>query len=86
MENKSTKSLVNSNTNAYFAPNNDDDDAPLAGDRRPDVDEQSGIVESQTMEFVEAEVVKEAEVVEEPKVVEPTPTPAPSNDFENDEF
>lgn len=83
---KSTKSLVNANTNAYFAPNNDDDDAPLAGDRRPEVDEQSGIVESQTMEFVEAEVVKEAEVVEEPKVVEPTPTPTTSNDFENDEF
>lgn len=83
---KSTKSLVNANANAYFAPLNDDDDAPLAGDRMPEVDEQSGIVESQTMEFVEAEVVKEAEVVEEPKVVEPTPTPAPTNDFENDEF
>lgn len=45
---KSTKSLVNSNTNAYFAPNNDDDDAPLAGDRMPEVDEQS-----QAEEFVE---------------------------------
>ena len=32
-------------------------------------------------EFVEAD-----KPVEEPKVVEPTPTPAPSNDFENDEF
>lgn len=83
---KSTKSLVNANANAYFAPLNDDDDAPLAGDRMPEVDEQSGIVESQTMDFVEAEVVKEAEVVEEPKVIEPTPTPAPTNDFENDEF
>lgn len=77
---KSTKSLVNANTNAYFAPVNDDDDAPLAGDRMPEVDEQSGVEERQTMEFVEAEVV------EEPKVVEPTPTPAPSNEFENDEF
>jgi recombination protein RecT len=77
---KSTKSLVNANTNAYFAPVNDDDDAPLAGDRMPEVDEQSGVEEQQTMEFVEAEVV------EEPKVVEPTPTPAPSNEFENDEF
>lgn len=77
---KSTKSLVNANTNAYFAPVNDDDDAPLAGDRMPEVDEQSGVEEQQTMEFVEAEVV------EEPKVVEPTPTPAPTNDFENDEF
>ena len=77
---KSTKSLVNANTNAYFAPVNDDDDAPLAGDRMPEVDEQSGVEEQQTMEFVEAEVI------EEPKVVEPTPTPAPSNEFENDEF
>jgi recombination protein RecT len=83
---KSTKSLVNANTNAYFAPINDyDDDAPLAGDRRPDVDEQSGIVESQRMEFEEATdvVVVETPVVEA-KVVEPTPTP--SSDFENDEF
>lgn len=77
---KSTKSLVNANTNAYFAPINDDDDSPLAGDRMPEVDEQSGVEEQQTMEFVEAEEV------EEPKVVEPTPTPAPSSDFENDEF
>lgn len=77
---KSTKSLVNANTNAYFAPINDDDDSPLAGDRMPEVDEQSGVEEHQTMEFVEAEEV------EEPKVVEPTPTPAPSSDFENDEF
>ena len=79
---KSTKSLVNANTNADFAPVNDDDDAPLAGDRMPEVDEQSGVEEQQTMEFVEAEVV------EEPKVVEPNPipTPVPSNDFENDEF
>lgn len=75
---KSTKSLVNANTNAYFAPVNDDDDAPLAGDRMPEVDEQSGVEEQQTMDFVEAEVV------EEPKVVEPSP--ATSNDFENDEF
>lgn len=85
---KSTKSLVNANTNAYFAPINDyDDDAPLAGDRRPDVDEQSGIVESQQMEFEEATdvVVVETPVVEA-KVVEPTPTPTTSNDFENDEF
>lgn len=77
---KSTKSLVNANTNAYFAPINDDDDSPLAGDRMPEVDEQSGVEEQQTMEFVEAKEV------EEPKVVEPTPTPAPTNDFENDEF
>lgn len=85
---KSTKSLVNANTNAYFAPINDyDDDAPLAGDRRPDVDEQSGIVESQRMEFEEATdvVVVETPVVEA-KVVEPTPTPTPSSDFDNDEF
>ena len=45
---KSTKSLVNANANAYFAPLNDDDDAPLAGDRMPEVDEQS-----QAAEFVE---------------------------------
>lgn len=45
---KSTKSLVNANANAYFAPLNDDDDAPLAGDRMPEVDEQS-----QAEEFVE---------------------------------
>ena len=45
---KSTKSLVNANANAYFAPLNDDDDAPLAGDRMPEVDEQQ-----QAEEFVE---------------------------------
>ena len=45
---KSTKSLVNANANAYFAPLNDDDDAPLAGDRMPEVDEQA-----QAEEFVE---------------------------------
>ena len=45
---KSTKSLVNANANAYFAPLNDDDDAPLAGDRMSEVDEQS-----QAEEFVE---------------------------------
>lgn len=45
---KSTKSLVNANANAYFAPLSDDDDAPLAGDRMPEVDEQS-----QAAEFVE---------------------------------
>ena len=45
---KSTKSLVNANANAYFAPLNDDDDAPLAGDRMPEVDEQP-----QAEEFVE---------------------------------
>ena len=45
---KSTKSLVNANANAYFAPLNDDDDAPLAGDRMPEVDEQS-----QAEEFIE---------------------------------
>lgn len=45
---KSTKSLVNANANAYFAPLNDDDDAPLAGDRMPEIDEQP-----QAEEFVE---------------------------------
>lgn len=45
---KSTKSLVNANANAYFAPLSDDDDAPLAGDRMPEVDEQP-----QAAEFVE---------------------------------
>lgn len=82
---KSTKSLVNANTNAYFAPINDDDDAPLAGDRMPEVDEQSGVEEQQPMDFIEAEVVEEPKVAE-PKVVEPTPTTTTSNDFENDEF
>lgn len=87
---KSTKALVNANTNAYFSPNDEEDDAPLAGDRRPEVDEQSGVVESQRMDFEEATdavVVEatpsEAKVVEA-KVVEPTPTT--STDFENDEF
>lgn len=80
---KSTKALVNANTNAYFAPINDDDDAPLAGDRRPEVDEQSGVVESQQMDFEEAtDAVVVDTPVEKAKVVEPTP----SNDFENDEF
>lgn len=75
---KSTKSLVNANTNPYFAPNDDEDEAPLAGDRVPEVDEQTGVEESQITDFVEAEEVK---------VVEAEPARAPKEDFsENDEF
>ena len=70
---KSTKALVNANTNAYFAPS-EDDDAMLAGDRAPEVDEQSGVTESQPMEFVEAEEIKVVEpMVEEPIALAKTP-------------
>ena len=80
---KSTKALVNANTNAYFAPS-DDDDIMLAGDRAPEVDEQSGVSESQPMEFVEAEEVKVVEpIVEEPIAL----AKAPKDDLPfNDEF
>ena len=89
---KSTKALVNANTNAYFAPQNDDDDAPLAGDRAPEVDEQSGVEEQQPMEFVEATEVKTVEVapaVVAPAVVEtpkPKPVPKPKPQPMADEF
>ena len=75
---KSTKALVNSNTNIYFSPQ-DDDDAMLVD--RPEVEEQSGVVESQPMEFVEAEEVKVVDA-------EPIVLAKPANDdlpF-NDEF
>lgn len=74
---KSTKALVNANTNAYFAPN-DDEEAPLAGDRAPEVDEQTGVEETQTMEFTEAEEVR---------VVDAEAAKIPQDDFsENDDF
>lgn len=80
---KSTKALVNANTNAYFAPN-DDDDAPLAGDRVPEVDEQSGVVESQPMEFVEAEEATVVEPIAEEPIALAKP---PKEDIAfNDEF
>ena len=80
---KSTKALVNANTNAYFAPN-DDDDAPLAGDRIPEVDEQSGVVESQPMEFVEAEEATVVEPIAEEPIALAKP---PKEDIAfNDEF
>ena len=80
---KSTKSLVNANANAYFAPLNDDDDAPLAGDRMPEVDEQS-----QAEEFVE-----DTPPVEEDKTSqhdaegsEAAPVKENNNVFTDDEF
>lgn len=80
---KSTKALVNANTNAYFAPS-DDDDAPLAGDRVPEVDEQSGVVESQPMEFVEAEEATVVEPIAEEPIALAKP---PKEDIAfNDEF
>lgn len=81
---KSTKSLVNANTNLCFAPT-EDEDTMLAGDRAPEVDEQTGVTESQPMEFVEAEEVK----VVEPMVEEPIAlAKAPKDDlpFNDDEF
>ena len=80
---KSTKSLVNANANAYFAPLNDDDDAPLAGDRMPEVDEQP-----QAEEFVE-----DTPPVEEDKTPqhdaegsEAAPVKENNNVFTDDEF
>lgn len=60
---KSTKALVNANTNAYFANSVVDDDAPLAGDTAPEVVDLS---QTDYEDFTEAE-----------EVVEETPTPAP---------
>lgn len=93
---KSTKSLVNANTNIYFSPTEDDDDM-LAGDRAPEVDEQSGVVESQQMVFEEQTPV-EVKVEQEPiALAKPEPkkgkkqvaeTTAPADDFPfgDDEF
>lgn len=52
------------------------------------MDEETNMVENKLPDYdaPEEQEFVEAEVVEEPKVVEPTPTPVPSNDFENDEF
>lgn len=52
------------------------------------MDEETNIIENKLPDYdaPEEQEFVEAEVVEEPKVVEPTPTPAPTNDFENDEF
>lgn len=47
---------------------------------------QANYADNKNDKDVDEQEFVEAEVVEEPKVVEPTPTPAPSNDFENDEF
>ena len=52
------------------------------------MDEETNMVENKLPDYdaPEEQEFVEAVVVEEPRVVEPTPTPAPSNDFENDEF
>lgn len=96
---KSTKSLVNANTNIYFSPTEEEDDM-LAGDRAPEVDEQSGVVESQQMEFEEQTPV-EVKVEQEPialakpelkpmkvkkKVASPEPSPSDDFPFSDDEF
>ena len=74
---KSTKTLVNSNSNSYFSASEDDDDAPLAGDANS-LNNQSNTQQSQNFEeFEEAEVVEEVsketgevKKIEEPKEVE----------------
>lgn len=64
---KSTKSLVNSNTNNFVPTMTEDDDTPLAGNTAPDIDEQY----NDAPEYVEVEeVVVEPAKVETPKVVE----------------
>ena len=73
---KSTKSLVNSNTNNFVSTINEDDDAPLAGNTAPDIDEQEY---HETRDFVEVEEEKEPKV-EEPKVVEPTKVEKPKEE------
>ena len=77
---KSTKTLVNSNSNSYFSSVSEDDDAPLAGDANS-LNNQSNTQQSQNFEeFEEAEVVEEVnketgevKKIEEPKEVEETP-------------
>jgi recombination protein RecT len=77
---KSTKTLVNSNSNSYFSSSNDDDDAPLAGDANS-LNNQSNTQQSQNFEeFEEAEVVEEVseetgevKKIEEPKEVKEEP-------------
>lgn len=80
---KSTKSLVNANANAYFAPLNDDDDAPLAGDRIPEVDEQS-----QAEEFVEDTPPVEADTTPQHDAEKSEAAPVKENDnaLLDDEF
>ena len=80
---KSTKSLVNANANAYFAPLNDDDDAPLAGDRIPEVDEQS-----QAVEFVEDTPPVEADTTPQHDAEKSEAAPVKENDnaLLDDEF
>lgn len=80
---KSTKSLVNANANAYFAPLNDDDDAPLAGDRMPEVDEQS-----QAEEFVEDTSPVEEDKTPQHDAEEKDAAPTKENDnvFSDDDF
>lgn len=77
---KSTKTLVNSNSNSYFSASEDDDDAPLAGDANS-LNNQSNTQQSQNFEeFEEAEVVEEVnketgevKKIEEPEGVEESP-------------
>jgi recombination protein RecT len=77
---KSTKTLVNSNSNSYFSSVNEDDDAPLAGDANS-LNNQSNTQQSQNFEeFEEAEVVEEVnketgevKKIEEPKEVKEEP-------------
>lgn len=77
---KSTKTLVNSNSNSYFSSISEDDDAPLAGDANS-LNNQSNTQQSQNFEeFEEAEVVEEVsketgevKKIEEPKDIEEEP-------------
>lgn len=61
---KSTKSLVNASVNPYFGPSNDNDDAPLAGDNVPEIDDQPTV---EVVDFEEATEFKDATPIVEPK-------------------
>lgn len=61
---KSTKSLVNASVNPYFGPSNDNDDAPLAGDNVPEIDDQPTV---EVVDFEEATEIKDATPIVEPK-------------------
>lgn len=61
---KSTKSLVNASVNPYFGPSNDNDDAPLAGDNVPEIDDQPTV---EVVDFEEATDIKDATPIVEPK-------------------
>lgn len=82
---KSTKSLVNSNSNNFVPTMDEDDDAPLAGNTYPEVDEQPYNEPTEFVE-VEEEKVEPTPVVEEKVIVIAggSPTDFKSNDSDFD--